>query len=57
MKSQLFTKNAARLYNIDVKAAQGAITRDKVSAIKGEYVSQGGLRSNARYGYVHRQRA
>jgi len=37
-----------------VKMAQGAITGDKVAAIKTEYAKLGGMRSNARYGYVHR---
>ncbi|HZP39621.1 MAG TPA: amidohydrolase family protein [Methylomirabilota bacterium] len=54
VKTALFTRNAARLYHIDVKAVQGAISRDKVGAIKAEYVRLGGLRSNTRYGYVHR---
>jgi hypothetical protein len=36
------------------QAAQGAITTDKIAAIKAEYVAMGGLRSNTRYGYVHR---
>jgi hypothetical protein len=31
--------------------------RDGIAAIKAEYVAMGGLRSNARYGYVHRARA
>jgi hypothetical protein len=54
VKTALFTRNAARLYHIDVKTAQGAIPGDKVGAIKAEYVRLGGLRSNTRYGYVHR---
>jgi len=57
VKTALFTRNAARLYHIDVKTAQGAIPGYKVGAIKAEYVRLGGLRSNARYGYVHRVRA
>jgi hypothetical protein len=54
VKTAIFSRNSARLYRIDVKAAQGAITGDKVAAIKAEYASLGGMRSNARYGYVHR---
>ena len=53
-KTAIFSRNSARLYRIDVKAAQGALTKDKVSAIKEEYIRLGGMRSNARYGYVHR---
>jgi uncharacterized protein len=54
VKSAIFGGNAARLYNIHQRAALGAITNDKLAAIKSEYVAMGGLRSNARYGYVHR---
>ena len=54
VKSQIFARNSARLYRLDMKTAQGAVTADKVAAIKAEYVAQGGTRSNARYGYVHR---
>jgi uncharacterized protein len=54
VKSAIFGGNAARLYNIHQRAALGAITNDKMAAIKSEYVAQGGLRSNTRYGYVHR---
>ena len=31
-----------------------ALMPDLIAAIKAEYVAMGGLRSNARYGYVHR---
>ncbi len=54
VKSQIFSRNAARLYRLDVKAAQSSLTTDKVAAIKAEYVALGGMRSNARYGYIHR---
>jgi hypothetical protein len=54
VKTAIFSGNAARLYRLDVKAAQGEITRDKIAAIRAEYVANGGLRSNRRYGYVHR---
>ncbi len=40
-----------------MRTAQGAITRDKVAAIKAEYVRLGGMRSNARYGYVYGKQA
>ena len=53
VKTRIFSRNSARLYRLDMRAAQGAITGDKVAAIKAEYVAQGGMRSNARYGYVH----
>jgi len=49
--------HAARLYRIHPRAALGEITGDKVAAIKAEYVAAGGLRSNRRYGFVHRATA
>jgi hypothetical protein len=42
------------MYRINQRAALGEITRDKIAAIKAEYVAAGGMRSNRRYGYVHR---
>jgi predicted TIM-barrel fold metal-dependent hydrolase len=57
VKSAIFAGNSARLYRVNVQAAQGEITTDKVAAIRAEYVAMGGVRSNARYGYVHRAMA
>jgi len=57
VKSSILGGNSARLYRVDVKSAQNAITTDKIAAIKGEYVAMGGLRSNTRYGYVAPARA
>jgi predicted TIM-barrel fold metal-dependent hydrolase len=57
VKTAIFGGNAARLYNVQVKAALGAITNDKIAAIRSEYVAAGGKRSNARYGYVARRTA
>jgi hypothetical protein len=54
VKSAIFSGNAARLYAVHQRAALGAITRDKIAALKAEYIAMGGMRSNARYGYVHR---
>jgi predicted TIM-barrel fold metal-dependent hydrolase len=54
VKSAIFGGNAARLYGLQVKAALGAITTDRIAAIRAAYVAEGGLRSNTRYGYVHR---
>ncbi len=56
VKTAVFGGNSARVYKLDVKAAQGTMTRDKVAAIKAEYIAMGGTRSNARYGYVARTR-
>src|SRR2546427_227953 len=57
VKSTIFGGNSARLYKLDMRSAQGAITRDKIAAIKAEYVAMGGTRSNTRYGYVYRATA
>jgi predicted TIM-barrel fold metal-dependent hydrolase len=57
VKTAIFSGNTARLYKLDLRSAQSAVTNDKVAAIKAEYVAMGGLRSNARYGYVHRATA
>jgi predicted TIM-barrel fold metal-dependent hydrolase len=57
VKSAIFAGNSARLYRVDMRAAQGKIPHDKLAAIKQEYVAMGGLRSNARYGYVARRSA
>jgi hypothetical protein len=53
VKSAIFGGNSARLYNVNVQAAQGALSTDKIAAIRAEYVANGGLRSNTRWGYVH----
>jgi predicted TIM-barrel fold metal-dependent hydrolase len=55
VKTAIFGGNAAKLYNLNAKAALGAITNDKIAAIRSEYVAAGGERSNARYGYVARR--
>ena len=57
VKTAIFSGNASKLYNLNVKAALGAITNDKIAAIRAEYVAAGGERSNARYGYVARPSA
>jgi predicted TIM-barrel fold metal-dependent hydrolase len=54
VKSAIFAGNSARLYNVQLRTAQSAVTTDKVAAIKAEYIAMGGMRSNTRYGYVHR---
>jgi uncharacterized protein len=54
VKSAIFAGNASRLYNINQRAALGTITNDKIASIKAEYVAMGGMRTNTRYGYVHR---
>ena len=51
-KAKIFGLNAAKLYNIDVKAKRKAITSDALEKMKIAYVESGGERSNAAYGWV-----
>ncbi|PWU19234.1 MAG: amidohydrolase [Candidatus Rokuibacteriota bacterium] len=57
VKSAIFAGNSARLYNVQLTTAARAITGDKIAAIKAEYAAMGGMRSNTRYGYVHKASA
>ena len=57
VKTAILGGNSARMYNVHIKSALGEIKRDQIAAIKSEYVAMGGLRTNARYGYVHRTTA
>lgn len=57
VKSAIFSGNAAKLYDLDIKAAVGEISADQISAAKAEYLALQTGRSNLRYGYVHRDRA
>jgi predicted TIM-barrel fold metal-dependent hydrolase len=57
VKSTIFGGNAARMYRIDTRSALGTISNDRIAAIRAEYVANGGLRTNTRYGYVARPTA
>jgi uncharacterized protein len=57
VKNAIFGGNSVSLYRLDVKAAQGPIPADRISAIAAEYRANGGLPSNTRYGYVNPTRA
>jgi predicted TIM-barrel fold metal-dependent hydrolase len=57
VKTAIFSGNAARLYGLRPQMALGEIRQDQIAAIKAEYADMGGLRTNARYGYVARSRA
>src|SRR5881296_3813329 len=57
VKKAIFGGNSARHYGLKPKIAQHGITTDKIAAIKAEYLAAGGARTNARYGYVARERA
>jgi hypothetical protein len=52
VKSAIFSGNAARLYDVDVAAAVGAISMDQISTVKAAYRELNEGRSNLRYGYV-----
>jgi hypothetical protein len=51
VKTKIFAGNASRLYRIDSSAAT-KLSADGFDAIRGEYLAQGGLPSNLRYGYL-----
>jgi predicted TIM-barrel fold metal-dependent hydrolase len=51
-KAKIFGLNAAKLYNVDVKAKRNALPADALDKIKTAYLEQGGQRSNAAYGWV-----
>jgi hypothetical protein len=52
VKSQIFGYNAARLYNLDLRADYGALHPDKFDEIKQTYQLAGGLVPNASCGYI-----
>jgi predicted TIM-barrel fold metal-dependent hydrolase len=54
VKSAILGGNSARLYKVSLNTTASAVTTDGIAAMKAEYVAMGGLRTNARYGYVHR---
>jgi hypothetical protein len=48
--------NAAKLYGITPRTALAEVDADGLTAMKAEYLANGGQRSNLRYGYVARKR-
>jgi predicted TIM-barrel fold metal-dependent hydrolase len=51
-KAKIFGLNAARLYNVDVKAKRNALPADALTKLKIAYLDDGGERSNVAYGWV-----
>jgi len=51
-KAKIFGLNAARLYNVDVKAKRNALPADALEKLKVAYVDRGGQPSNAAMGWV-----
>lgn len=51
-KAKILGLNAAKLYNIDVKAKRNAIPGDGLEKAKLAYLDAGGARQNAAYGWV-----
>src|SRR5215475_1189968 len=51
VKTAIFSRNTARLYNLDQRADLGK--PDRFTELKADYVKNGAGRSDLRYGYVH----
>jgi predicted TIM-barrel fold metal-dependent hydrolase len=51
-KANIFGLNAARVYNVNVKAKRKALPADALDRIKAEYIDRGGQPNNAAYGWV-----
>ena len=51
-KAKIFGLNAARLYNVDVKAKRKALPADALEKLKLAYLDRGGQPSNAAHGWV-----
>jgi len=51
-KAKIFGLNAAKLYNVDVKAKRNALPADALEKLKVAYVDHGGQPSNAAMGWV-----
>ncbi len=51
-KAKILGLNAAKLYNVDVKAKRNAIPGDSLEKAKLAYLDAGGARQNAAYGWV-----
>ena len=54
IKTAIFGGNNARLYGVQVPAAQAALAGDRFAALKAEYAAVGPQPSNRRYGFVDR---
>jgi predicted TIM-barrel fold metal-dependent hydrolase len=51
-KARILGLNAAKLYNVNVKAKRNALPADAMEKIKLAYLDHGGQRENAAYGWV-----
>jgi hypothetical protein len=51
-KAKIFGLNAAKLYNIDLKAKRNPLPSDALSRLKTAYLDQGPQPTNAAYGWV-----
>ena len=51
-KAKIFGLNAAKLYNVNVKAKRNRLPADAMDRIKVAYLESGGQRSNAAWGWV-----
>jgi hypothetical protein len=53
VKASILGNNAARMYKLDLHAAQRRIGRDGITDMKAAYLKDGTGRSNLTYGYVN----
>lgn len=51
-KAKIFGQNAARIYNVDLKAKRNPLPADALDRLKVAYENQGGMRDNAAWGWV-----
>ena len=51
-KANILGVNAAKLYNVDLKAKRNALPADALEKLKMAYLDRGGQRDNAAYGWV-----
>ena len=51
-KAKIFGLNAAKLYNVNVKAKRNPLPADTLDKMKVAYLEEGGQRSNQAYGWV-----
>ncbi len=52
VRAKIFGLNAARIYNVDVRAKRHPLPPDALSRVKVGYLEGGGRRENAAYGWV-----
>jgi predicted TIM-barrel fold metal-dependent hydrolase len=51
-KKKIFGENIAKLYKVDLNAKRNGLPKDALSAFKGVYLDQGGMRDHMTWGWV-----